>query len=227
MKSPNISETINQLFSQHNFELCEEASDAESLSWGWIKQDFKVEVSFDLTDQTLFLHLDRPFYGWTEDHVALTLGELAGLVSAFLEKVNTLLIKDSQLPQLTKEDCELFLKTGSYDGLSSGVIEYQGSLYYIESITNPYQKDRSQADQARRVWRHFYVFPLTKEELEKVVMSSLDWMRRINLSSLCKDWESLRIETGPEAEHRKYFDGPYNAHITPTLAPTMKLTWFY
>lgn len=221
-------DSIKSLFLSNDFELCDESIDQEYGSLSFIKKDFKVEASLDLSDSSLFLSLDRPFYGFNRSTTVKNMEEVTALAEDFIAKINTLITEDSALPKITKNDCELFLKTGSYDGMSSGVIEYQGSLYYIQSITNPYLKDKSKEDSKNRVWRHFYVFEMTKEELEKVVMSSLDWLRHINLSSLCKDWKSLNQSTSEdEAEHKKFFDGKYNHSFEAKNKPVMKLTLFY
>lgn len=59
-------------------------------------------------------------------------------------------------------------------------------------------------------------------------MSSLDWLRHINLSSLCKGWESLLISTSEdESEHKKHFGGKYRFSFEPSGSPVMKLTLFY
>lgn len=218
---------VKELFETHGFEVCEETVDDENLSIFFIKKDFRIEAYFDADDQSFDLSLDRPSF-WFNDSISVSnLSEVIAMGKDFISKIDALIIEDDLLPRLTKEDCELFLKTGSYDGMGSGVIEYQGSLYYITSITNIYFKHRSSEDSKNRVWRHFYVYEMSKEELEKVVMNSLDWIRHINLSSLCKDWKSMSLQTGDEAEHKKCFNGKYRYSFEPKHKPVMKLTLFY
>ena len=80
-------------------------------------------------------------------------------------------------------------------------------------------------DYEKGVWRHFYVFDLNKEELEGVVMDSLDWMRHINLTSLCKEWKSIsHIDTGKKEDHKKHHNSKYNYRYECTRGPVMKLT---
>lgn len=227
MEATQVINPVKQLFLSNNFELLEESCEEKHLYLSFIKKDFKVEIGFDETDQTFEISLDRPFYGFNDSQVVQNLEEISLVTKDFIKKIEKMIFSDDLLPKLTKEDCELFLKTGSYDGMSSGVIEYQDSLYYIDSITSPYLKEKSREDSKNRVWRHYYVHEMTKKELETVMMSSLSWLRHINLTSLCKDWKSLSLETGDEAEHKKHFDSKYRGHIIPTIKPTMKLTLFY
>lgn len=228
MKPIEIINIVKDTFLSHQFELCEEYIDDESLSISFIKKDCRIDVSFSEDDQSFNLSLDRPFYDLRDSKTIQQMRDVTDTIESFVSKINSLIKDDESLPRITKDDCELFLKTSSYDGMSSGVIEYQGSLFYIQSITNPYLKDKSKEDSNNRVWRHFYVHPMTKEELEKVVMTSLDWMRHINLTSLCKDWNSLRLDTSAnDSEHKKHFDGKYRFAMNPSLKPTMKLTLFY
>ena len=60
-------------------------------------------------------------------------------------------------------------------------------------------------------------------------MNSLDWMRHINLTSLCKNWEGMyNIDTGSnEEDKRKYFDGKYRYYHELERPPVMKLTIYY
>lgn len=227
MKPNQIINPLKQLFLTHDFELCEENHNDEYLNLSFIKKDFRIEMNFDVSDNTFDLTLDRPCCGFNDSQVVNGLDEVSTMSETFIKKIDDLIMEDNLLPKITKDDCDLFLKTGSYDGLSSGVIEYQGSLYYIQSITNTYYKHKSREDSKNRVWRHFYVHEMTKQELEKVVMSSLDWLRHINLTSLCKDWKSLSLTTGEEGDNNKHFNGKYRASITPEGKPVMKLTLFY
>lgn len=227
MKPEQIINQLKPLFLTHNFELCEEDYDEEYLNLSFIKEDFQIEIGFNVDDSCLDLTLDRPSLGFIDSQVVQSAEEINTESEKFIQKINDLIEKDRLLVHITKNECELFLKTGSYNGISSGVIEYQGSLYYIDSITNTYIARKSTKDRKNRVWRHFYVYEMTKQELEKVVMSSLDWMRHINLSSLCKDWNSLRLNTGEEKDHNKYFKGKDQQSLIPDSKPSMKLTLFY
>lgn len=227
MKPLDLKIPLTDLFTSNGFEVCEETIDEENLSIFFIKKDFRIEAYFDVSDLSFDLSLDRPFFGFNESHSVSSVGEACSFSKEFIAKIDQLIAEDSLIPKITKEDCELFLKTGSYDGMGSGVIEYKGSLYYITSITNLYFKHRSSEDSKNRVWRHFYAFELTKEELEKVVMSSLDWVRHINLTSLCKDWKAMSLSTGNEAEHKKHFNGKYRYSFEPKNKPVFKLTLFY
>ena len=228
MKPSTFASPLKELFAHHQFELCDEQCDEEYLSLSFIKLDFRVEVTYDGSDGELYLRLDRPFYGFKESAELNDSFDAMELSAQFITKINSLITEDKNLPVLKKEDCELFLNTGNYDGMSSGVIEYQGSLYCINSITSPYHKDRSAADRTNRVWRHFYVSPLTKEELEKIVMCSLDWMRNINLTPLCKDWKkNYSVDTGDETTKEAHFKGKYRNSVKPEGKPVMKLTLHY
>jgi hypothetical protein len=227
MDIKDILEKIKDLFTIHDFETLEEYKDEGYVSFTFMKKDFRVEVSFDSEDNDFYLQLDRPFFEFTNSDPIQDLNELENRAKGFISKIEALILEDDKLKNLTTKDCELFLKTGSYDGMASGVIEYEGQLYYIETITNAYLTDKSKEDRQNRVWRRFYVFELNKTELEKIVMNSLDWMRHINLTSLCKNWQDLRLTTADESEKDQFFRGKYRYSHEPKNKPVMRLTIHY
>lgn len=225
MKLQQRFELIKNLLKSQFYELMEENIDDDDFRLCFIKFDFKIDIFYD-TNLDLFLTLDRLFYGFTEDYKEVQ-DDIEEKVKEFIQKIEDLISQEMNMQMLTQQDCELFLKTGSYDGMASGVIEYQKQLYYIKSITNPYFKYKCKKDEENNVWRIFYLFELDKQELEKIIMCSLDWMRHINLSTLCKDWDSGHQKTGTEDEHKKHFNGQYRYVFEPNKAPVKKLVLLY
>ena len=224
----NIQKNIKDFFIKNKFELCKEELDQEYSYFSFIKKDFRIQASFDFEDMEYSIGLDRPFFSLDKEIKAKNIEDIDRINREFLAKLKKLMKEDEELLVLTTKDCELFLKTGSYDGMASGVIEYQGSLYYIKSITNTFEKDRSSEDRKNKVWRNFYVFDLKKEELEKIVMDSLDWMRHINLTPLCRDWKSLSIKVmETEEDKNKHFNSKYSSYHELLRPPVMKLTIHY
>lgn len=223
MNPDQVKSKAKEMFAVHNFELVDDYVDGDEgyLALSFLKKDFRVE--FSLNNSECNLTLDKPFYGFDETYTVSTWVEIEEKINKFINKVDQALADDNLLPIITTKDADLFLKTGSYDGMASGVIEHQGTLYYIEAATNVYYKDRSAEDRQNRIWRTFYVYELSQTELEKVIMSTLDWMRRINLTALCKDWQSLSTSTGEESEHRLHFDGKYRYSHNPINKPIKKL----
>ena len=221
-----MNEKIKNIFLKNNFELCDEDYYDDIATFVFIKKDFKIDIFIDYEENEINLALDRPYYNFTATK-EINNKNIDKFCNKFIKKINQLITKDNKLKTITKKDCELFLNTGNYDGMSSGVIEFENSLYYIQAITNSFSKERSTDDRKNRVWRNFYVHKLTKKELDIIVMSSLDWLRHINLTSLCKDWTSMRIDIGNEQDHKKHFNGKYRKKIEIKSKPIMKLVLHY
>ena len=231
MELIKLKQVIDDFFLNRGFEQGDykDIEDEEYLLLSYMQKDFRIQASYDPEYEEYSITLDRPFYHLSKYNNTKNLEEISKTNEDFLKELEPLMAEDIKLLTLTTKDCELFLKTGSYDGMASGVIEHRGSLYYIESITNPYEKEKCQKDRDSNVWRHFYVFDLNKEELEQIIMKSLDWMRHINLTSLCKNWEGMyRIDIGTgEEDKKKHFDGKYQYQHKNVRPPVMKLTIHY
>lgn len=215
------------MFKSPQFEFCQESIGDDYFNISFIQKDFRIEINVDFDDNEVDFFLDRPSVGFNHSKVVQSLEEIKTLGEEFIHKAQILMAEDAKLPTIKKEDCELFLKTASLDGMAEGVIEYKGELFYISAITSAYHKDRSSEDREKKVWRHFYVYDLEKKELDQVVMRSLDWMRHINLTPLCKDWKSLALDVGEKSVHVNHFEGKYRVNFTPSSKPVMKLTLCY
>lgn len=163
------------------------------------------EVEFGMTKGTLDFELNKV---WTEEEL---FNKFFDCLKDFHKKVDSIVKQDKLIPRITKSDCDLFLVDGNYDGFSAGLIQYQGSLMYFKYNIPIHERLKGCGDyrRSRKLWRSFYVYELTKEELEQCVMSSLDWMRNINLTSLYKDWKKVPYDVKDLGNKDAHFNGPY------------------
>ena len=225
----NLKELRNEvvdLLKKHDFELIDEDI-CDEISLHFLNKDFRIEFSYDSDYNEADILFDRGPYSIDAETKSKNINNIINMVDFFLKKIDDIIIEEGKLPIITNKDCELFLQTGSMDGLSSGVIEENGSLFYIEIDTNLYHRDKYKLDSDNGVWRNYYVYELTKKELESIVISSLDWLRHINLTSLCKNWQSMSLSTGDEASHELHFNGKYRSSPKIQGKPIKKLKVSY
>jgi len=112
----------------------------------------------------------------------------------------------SALPRLDPAGMQVRTVREYWDGLFSGILEYQGEWYWYETF---FGEDRDVVPEARRF--------VLAEVPEAVVLEELEWERVFRASG---------VSVSPERWHAEVY-GPYLASGVPELGEALLIGWCF